>query len=741
LKSKKINSDSSEKNLKTVSGRVTTLYYSSAGFSAGRIVAQDGESIPFAGSIMVAEGDMVKLNGYWENHLKYGNQFHTVSFEFELPINNEGLELYLANNPRIKGIGPVKAKIISNKFGQHFEKVLLKHPELLAKHAKVKLDIILKFQAEWQHTKTLNSALTWLSAFGLTFKQISTLVEKFGNSVISIMKNNPYVLIQNLQGYGFRKVDNIALKMGIPKEDVHRIEAGIRSCIDEQVDLGNCWTEMEELITSANRLLVMDSLNSRELIEKELDKLIESESLSCTSHCGIFLIARPNIYQKETGLYQKFCRALKRDVSGTSKYNIDSLISQHAPTLNADQQMAVRSSLTNGMTIITGGAGSGKTYTTKAITDIYRILGKKVILAAPTGKAAMRMQETVGIPAYTIHRLLKYNGMEYLIEDVINADLIILDEFSMVNIHLASKLFEYIDLNRTTVIIVGDHNQLPPIGPGNILQDVIDTSLLPCVKLNKVVRQAGVLKRNSTAILQGEVRKTDPERKNGRRSWYLVDQFKNAQDIQRFIVELYETVIEERMGFDLQNDVQLLSPTKKGPLGVNELNIILQRIIQKKLFNVNVPPPRPGFRPKFYPNDRIIQTRNNYEKNVMNGTLGRVESIDKDGNLLVRFDSKLIKIERGSQEMREISLAYSLTIHKTQGSEFPCVITIIHKSHSFMHTQNLFYTAVTRSQESAVIIGDNWGLKNCAQKKRLDRRRTFLSILGNNNAHGCSNGE
>ncbi len=728
MKAKKKNNIS-----KTITGRISTLYYSSASFSAGKIETQGGEATSFAGSLMVEEGDIVKLHGDWKEHPKYGRQFQAVSFEFDLPIDPDGLELYLANNPRIKGIGPVKSKLISEKFGHNFENALFEHSELISKHAKLKIDVILKLQAEWKHTRTLNRALIWLASFGLTFNQISTLVDKFGNSVVSILKDNPYVLISTIRAYGFRKVDSIALKMGITKDNSHRIEAGIQSCINEQLDSGNSWTDMEDLITQANRLLVMDSLNSRELIEQELDSIIEKKGLSCTSHGGRFLIARPDLHQMEHELHRKFCSVHKLRNKICSESKINSLIKKHAPTLNDDQRIAVRSALTSGITVITGGAGSGKTYSTKAITDIYHSLDKTVILSAPTGKAAMRMQETVGIPAFTIHRLLKYNGVTYKIENPIDADLIIIDEFSMVNIPIASKLFEYIDLEKTTVIIVGDHNQLPPIGPGNILQDLIETKLVPCVRLNKVVRQAGVLKSNCTAILEGEVKKTDPESIDGRRAWYLIDQFKNAQDIQRFIIDLYETVIEERMGFDLQNDVQLLSPTKKGPLGVWELNIILQRVIQKKLYDVNVPPPKPGFRPKFYPHDRVIQTRNNYEIGVFNGTLGRVLEVRSDGSLSVEFETNIVEIELGSQEMRDISLAYSLTIHKVQGSEFPCVISIIHKSHSFMHNRNLFYTAVTRSQKSAVIIGDKWGLRNCAQKKMIDRRRTFLSILGNGN--------
>ncbi|MCL4553263.1 MAG: ATP-dependent RecD-like DNA helicase [Candidatus Marsarchaeota archaeon] len=334
----------------------------------------------------------------------------------------------------------------------------------------------------------------------------------------------------------------------------------------------------------------------------------------------------------------------------------------------------------------------------------------------------------VGIEAKTIHRLLGYDGVSFS-DEKIEAHVIIVDEVSMVDIPLAWHLFKAIDLSRTAVVLVGDHNQLPPVGPGNLLRDLIRSKVVPTVILDSIVRQAGELKENSIAILRGEVRKTSEEKVDGRRAWYVVDQFTDACRAQDFILELFDRALGERLGFDIIRDVQVLTPTHKGPLGTQELNIRLQQIIQRKLWDRYVLPPQPGKRPKLLLHDKVIQTRNNYTTGVMNGTVGIVTGIDDDGTITIDFDGMPISFEKGSPDLLNIQLAYALTIHKAQGSEFPCSIVVVHKSHSFMHHRNLLYTGVTRASESAIIVGDRWGIGHCAKVRQVEERKTFLSLL------------
>jgi exodeoxyribonuclease V alpha subunit len=715
----------------TVRGRVEEVFYSSPRFSAGRLRTDDTETISFAGPIMVREHDPVVLRGCWEEHPKYGRQLRVESLEYDTELDAEGLANYLANHPDIKGIGPVKARRIAEQFGDDFNRVLSEEPEIIAEAVHLSVEAVHALREEWLRTKAVNAALIWLSAFGLTHHQVSTLVERFGNNVVALLQTDPYLIAREVPGFAFKRVDKIARKMGTPKDHPSRIRAGILHCVEERVEQGDCWVEYEELIDQANALLVMDTLDSRARIEKALDALIEDKTLSCASCGGRFLVAKPMLRAMEEDLGKIFSRQRTANPHFSEVGDLEQLIDHAAPQLNVGQREAVLTTLRNRLALICGGAGSGKTFTVAAITGLYEEQGLSVILAAPTGKAAKRLEQVVGREAYTIHRLLGYDGQEFkrTAEDPLEAAVVIVDEVSMVDVPLAWHLFQAIDLERTAVVLVGDHNQLPPVGPGNVLRDLIDTRALPTVVLDEIVRQAGVLKENSIAILRGEVEKTAPENGTGRRPWYLVDQFTDVWDIQRFLIELFESVLIERLDFHLVQDVQVLTPTRKGPLGVEELNVKLQRAVQEMLWGVDVPPPRPGRRPRFLLHDKVIQNRNNYQLGVMNGAVGQVTAIERDGAMEVVFDGQPVTITPDSGRLSDLSLAYALTIHKAQGSEFPCAIVLVHKSHSFMHHRNLFYTGVTRAQEVAIVIGDRWGLRNCAQRRHLERRKTFLSLL------------
>jgi exodeoxyribonuclease V alpha subunit len=353
-----------------------------------------------------------------------------------------------------------------------------------------------------------------------------------------------------------------------------------------------------------------------------------------------------------------------------------------------------------------------------------------VALAAPTGKAAKRIEQVVGREAFTIHRLLGYKGEQFSrgIDDPIDADVLIVDEVSMVDVSLAWHLFRAINFTRTAVVLVGDHNQLPPVGPGNLLRDLIERQPIPTVVLDQVVRQAGVLKENSIAILRGEVRKTAAAEPSGGYPWVVSNRFTEVQAAQRYVLELFDQVLAERLGFGLLRDVQLLTPTKKGPLGTDELNVLLQRLLHRKLWGIEVPPPRPNRRPDLLLHDRVIQTRNNYDLGVMNGAIGCITDIgDKRESIRVQFDDQEVQYTR--EALGELSLAYALTVHKYQGSQIPCVVLVVHKAHSFQHHRNLFYTGVTRAQKTVIVVGDQWGIAACAKKEQVERRKTFLSVL------------
>ena len=717
--------------LTTLRGRIDAVFYAGARFSAGRLITSGGDEVAFAGKLFAREQEQVILEGRWVTHPKYGRQLEVETLAYDLELDAEGLAHYLAHHPDIKGIGPVKAKLIAEQFSNDFDRVIVEEPQAVAEAARLSLATVERLRDEWQKTREVNRALTWLAAFGLTHHQVTTLVGKFKNNALALLKSDPYTIVREVRGFGFKRVDKIARRMGTAKDDPSRIRAGLLHCVAAALDQGDCWIEFEELIEQANTLLVMDALGSRDHIETSLGALIDDGALSCVDHGSRFLVARPDIRRMEEDLAATLRQGDAANPHFTEAEHLPGLVDKLAPTLNTGQREAVLTALSHAITLVSGGAGSGKSYTVAALTTIYDEAGLQVILAAPTGKAAKSLEEVSDRQASTIHRLLGFDGKSFARgpEDPIDADVVIVDEVSMVDIPLAWQLFQTIDPARTAVALVGDHNQLPPVGPGNLLRDLIEARTVPTVVLDKVVRQAGVLKENSIAVLRGEVCKTSEPEVSGRRAWYLVDQFTDPGDAQRFLLELFETVLGERLRLHLRDDIQLLTPTHKGPLGTRALNIELQWLIQQKLWGVEAPAPKPGRRPQLLACDKVIQTRNNYDLGVMNGAVGTVTEVGRDGSLVITFDGMPVEIESGSPNLADIELAYALTIHKAQGSEFPCAVVVVHKSHAFMHHRNLLYTGVTRAKEVTVVVGDRWGIANCVRKRHLDERKTFLSLL------------
>jgi exodeoxyribonuclease V alpha subunit len=712
----------------SIRGVVETVFYSGPKFSAGRFRTADGAVVKFAGKVFLRENDAVRLEGHWVHHPKYGRQFEAEFMGHDLEMDPDGLANFLANHPDVKGIGPAKARLIADAFGAGFDAVIRSQPEAVAAAAKVPLETIFGLQQVWIANSDFNTAMSYLAAFGLTHHQVTTLVGKFGSQVVPILERDPYVLVREIAGFGFKRVDKIARKMGTSKDLPSRIRAGLQYCVATALDDGDCWVEYEDLLDRANTLLVMDTLDSRDVIEGHLEALI-AEGVLLSQPFERLVVADPEIHRMESDLAALLKDAHRRSPHAVAE--VGQLLDAEGGELNPEQRDAVGNALSFSISLITGGAGSGKTYAVSTIASIADRLELRVVLAAPTGKAAKRLEQVVGHEASTIHRLLGFNGHTYS-RDALNpieADILVIDEVSMVDVPLAWRLFQAVDLQRTAVVLVGDHNQLPPVGPGNLLRDLTRSRAIPTVLLTRIIRQAGVLKENSTAVLSGEVHATSDVHVGTRRPWYVIDRFTDREDVRRMLLLLFEEVLAEKLGYDLIRDVQVLTPTHKGPLGTAELNVELQRLLQKKLFDFDVPDVDPGRRPRFYPGDKVIQMKNDYELGVMNGAMGIVLGADTGGGLTVNFEGMPVEIGKDSDALGNLQLAYVTSIHKVQGSEFPCAVVVAHKSHSFMHHRNLLYTAVTRAKESVIILGDRWGIDNCASKRQVDRRNTFLSFL------------
>ncbi|MBZ0270557.1 AAA family ATPase [bacterium] len=730
----------------TIRGRVVRLFFETPEFCAGRFETEQKETISFSAKFHVGPGEHLVLTGAWKTHPKYGMQFEAETAIRNLSLSGEGLASYLANNPDFKFIGPVRARKIAEACGEDFERTIVERPEHIAQIAGIRLADALKIQEVWEARRAFNNASTQLSAFGLTHRQVETLLAKYGSDAVSIVKNNPFILVRELDGYGFKRVDEIARRSGFPKDHTSRVRAGVVWCVMDALDAGHTWIELRELIDAANKLLILDRPDAKDIIEAEIDELVRIGALVMHPGAGRFLVALPSVREAElaVGRFLSAGREIEDGIErrglladnphalsmlGAEKRILDREVGAE---LNDGQRQAVLAVLRNRVSAIVGAAGSGKTFTVRTIVELFESYDLSVTLCAPTGKAARRMTESTGREASTIHRLLGYDGKGFAhgadnkLDDF---DILVIDEMSMVDVMLAHALFSALDIEKVAVILVGDHNQLPPVGPGNVLRDIIRRNLCPVTTLSQVVRQAGELKRNSTAILQGYVARTsETPDESGVKPWYVVNNLQAADAIENFLFEFYRSILADRLGFDLVREVQLLTPRRGGALSVTELNLALQRIVQHKVFGRDVPATK-GKRPAFLAGDKVIQRKNDYDLGVMNGTIGYVVTVEGNGDLIVNFDGAgEVTISKSAGDVSNIDLAYALTIHQTQGSEFPCVVVVTHKSHSFMHHRNLLYTAVTRSRKTCVIVGDRWGIENCVKKVGNDERNTWLSV-------------
>ncbi len=696
----------------TVRGVVHRTFFASPTFSAGLLRTDDGAFVRFRGRFCAVEGDALALVGRWMKDPKYGHQFDAEGLCYDLPETRDGLVEYLAAHPAFKGIGPRTAEKIVDFAGslQGLDRLIRETPGQLHERLKVPVTTVQTFCAAWIANAAENQVRAYLAGFGLTPHQMNVLMDAFGEGVVGVLRQDPYQIIRYVSGYGFKRVDKIARQMGTPKDHPGRLEAAIRYCLAEEIGSGHTWTAGCDLLEKAHEILVLDTLDGRDLVRAAADALLARGDIVADGAA----VSTPAMVEAERLIY---------DTLRAHAWPARELLLDTGPAdgLNAGQLGAYRTSLTRGISVISGGAGTGKTFCVSRLAHAFREAGLRVALCAPTGKAAKRIEEVMRqygltFEARTIHRLLGYDGHTFHRESLSlpsaddgGYDVVIADEVSMVDVPLLADLFRRIDFTRTQVVLVGDHNQLPPVGPGNVLRDIIRGRLTPTTVLTEVVRQAGVLKANSTKVLSGVVAPTAA----GDSGWVVIDAFKEALPIQTYLRDLVLKLIPERLGYDPVRDVQIVTPTHKGPLGTKALNEMMQHLLHGRVEG------------RFAVGDKVIQTSNDYTMGVMNGTIGEVAAIE-DGAYHVDFNGEGLHTVDG-ERLGHLQLAYALTAHKAQGSEFPCVVVVCHKSH-FFADRNWLYTAVTRAAKTCIILGDRWGLKHTAEKNHTIQRRTFLNL-------------
>ena len=603
-----------------------------------------------------------------------------------------------------------------SKYGERLSEVCVEKEAEVAKEFGITRTAVKNIADALVNHKQESKTKAWFSLFGLTLNQMDKIYERYQGSAISILQENPYLLLHNIKGLGFYRVDEIALKMGVKPLMRERLQAALFFVLQEKAQEGDTYMTLEELPHLASEILHCDD---KTLVAAAMLNLIEKGELMLLDDEIVML---PSYQRKETELYSFFQSRGKEQNPHFRTLDIPE-------ALNEDQRRAFSSVLQNQLTVITGGAGTGKTYLIASLCEACERDSVSYILCAPTGKAAQRIKESTGRNAHTIHRALQLYSATAKAQPL-KEKVVIVDEFSMVNVDLAHTLMEALRPD-TTLVLLGDHNQLPPIGPGCLLRDMTQGTGYPVVVLTQAVRQAGELEQNSRAILEGEMIYESEVSDNGLMPWVVNPAYDSAEAIA-FALHRHFREFANQHGLAL-DEIQVLTPQRKGPAG----SINLNRLIQAIHHNLPITDPYEGKMAGFRAGDRVIQCSNNYDLGVMNGQIGYIRKPVGEKSFLIEWDNE-VRAEYEEADMQNVELAYALTIHKAQGSEYPCVFVICHSTHRNMLSRNLLYTAVTRAKKICRIIGNRAGINTALRENQEKQRRTYLAWQegrGNLNGH------
>lgn len=689
----------------------------------------------------VKEGQNLKITGSWVNHSQFGKQFKVEECEEILPTSKDGIEKYLSSGI-IQGIGPVTAKKIVNKFGEDTLNILDNNIERLKEIegiGKKKLETIIESYREQRELKNIT---IFLQTHGLSVNQCLKIYKKYGASSVDTVKNNPYILCDEISGIGFKTSDKIARSLGIEIDSPFRIQSGIRYVINEFCANGHTFMPKDELIKEASNVLTVSGDIIEENIKNAaLDRKIKLEKVNDKE--GVFTI--PNYYC-ELGITNRILTLAISNFQDIS-VDVDHLILQFEKknniTFAESQKDAIISAFQNGIEIITGGPGTGKTTIIKCIIEIFETCGLKVLLGAPTGRAAKRMSESTGKEATTIHRMLDMGVFEKeesvfvtnAEEHSLEADVVIIDEASMIDITLMNALLKSIKVG-TRLIIVGDVDQLPSVGAGNVLNDFIESGFTKVVRLKEIFRQGkeSMIVVNAHKINKGEMPKLNEK---GTDFFFIRNDIKEG--ILNTIIDLINTRLPKfNSNWDKLKSIQVLVPMKKGVLGVTNLNERIQNVLNPKAPYKK----EKEFRSMvFREGDKVMQIKNNYSLKwtriagkgeheglgVFNGDMGFIESIDLEGKKLsIIFDDER-RVIYDFIYLDELDLAYAITIHKSQGSEFPVVIIPAYMGAPLLMNRNLLYTGITRAKEMVVVVGIPKALKYMVDNTRSMERYSSLN--------------
>lgn len=669
---------------------------------------------PLMGNFFGARRSMTFVaEGIWVKDKVYGNEFKASKIDETIPDSNEGLIQYLSSG-FIKGIGPKMAKKIVNKFGDKTFDILDNDPKQLLLIKGISEKKITEIVEQIRSHRDMRKALVFLKSYGISDKLAGKIYYIYQDNTINIVSNDPYRLAEEIDGVGFKKADEIALKIGFDQFGEKRIGMGLKYVLTEGINDKDTYIPFDELVRKASSA---DVLNLHpELVIDILGKMIENNELKNDDN-KVYL---PYIYKIESSVAMMIAQKGLNDMFD-NPLSMDE-IETDGVDYSDEQLTAIELALKSKMTVITGGPGVGKTTILKGLLSIFTKHQYKVLLAAPTGRAAKRMSEATNMDAVTVHRLLKWKDGVFTVNEKnpLDGDVLILDECSMINLQLMNSLMKAIPL-RMKLIMVGDVDQLPSIGCGTVLSDVITSQMIPVAKLTKIYRQGNESKiiLNAHAINDGKM--PDLSNPKGTDFWFF--RVNNPERIKDQIVRLVTDAIPNKFGIPL-SDIQVLSPMRKASdiIGSTQLNNALQEEINPNRTSIR----NSSFNLKV--GDRVMQNKNNYDLGVYNGDIGviRFISID-DGTVTVEFFGNDEYVEYDKTNIDELELAYATTVHKSQGSEYPAVVIVADKSQYIMLQKQLFYTAVTRAKKICIVVGTEEAIRIMVTTKPKDLRHSWLS--------------
>lgn len=668
-------------------------------------------------------GQLLEIEGEWVKHPKFGQQFKATTYKTIAPTEISGIEKFLASGA-INGIGPTMAKKIVAEFGEKTLEIIAKSPNELLKVPGIGKKTAEKISTSYLEQSELTEIMVWLENHGISNTYAGKIFAKYGSFAIDIMEKDIYRLFQDIEGIGFLTADKLAFNLGIQRDDKRRIISGIDYALMQLCNNGHCCIPEMALVDKTAKILQVNN----QIIFTILKERIDNGSLNTEVVGGETLIYPPYLYYAEKKVATRLLQ-LQQATEPLSEDNLSLFIKvwekDNQIQLAQKQKEAIKACLHHGVLVLTGGPGTGKTTVIKGILSILKAQGLKIRLAAPTGRAAKRLSETTGQKALTIHRLLEANnlaqddnlqlGFSKDIDDQLDADVIILDEVSMVDIVLMHHFLNAVP-DGCRIILVGDTDQLPAVGPGSVLKDIIRSQKIPAIRLDEIFRQAqtSMIIQNAHIINAGRL----PDLRK-QYSDFVFYELNDDTSITQKILDLCTKDLPHE-GFDVLKDVQILSPMHRFLCGVENLNLMLQEQLNPKKNQDELKYSSQTFRV----GDKVMHIRNNYQKNVFNGDIGFIQDINNE-KLTVDYFDHIVTYEKN--ELNELTLAYASSVHKSQGSEYKVVIIPLSTSHYIMLQRNLLYTAITRAKQKVIIIGSKKALMTAIQSNRTQKRYTLLA--------------